>query len=177
MDTRQSSFRLLLVLTSAVAVLLAAACDSAPPGLPDGIVHSLEVAPRVPYGETVIMKQTIRNIGDEAVRFSLSGAYINVVVETSDGQHVWHAWYGEAYFPGIDFKNLEPGDEWVFTDEWNQVDNRGEPVPPGTYLVRGYLDTVDILQEKGNRYWTEALELEVLSPLPSNKEIEEDTRQ
>ena len=23
------------------------------------------------------------------------------------------------------------------TGEWEQVDNRGEPVPPGTYLVRG----------------------------------------
>ena len=163
MDTRKLSFRLLLALTCAVfALLLAAACDSAPPSLPDHIIHSLEIAPQVPYGETVIMKQTIRNIGDEVVGFSLPGTYINVVVETSDGQHVWHSWHGKAYFPGISFEDLEPGDEWVFTDEWEQVDNRGEPVPPGTYLVRGYLDTVEIPQQKIIRYWTETLELKVL---------------
>ena len=32
-----------------------------------------------------------------------------------------------------------PGDELEFVGEWELVDNRGEPVPPGTYVVRGVL--------------------------------------
>ena len=35
---------------------------------------------------------------------------------------------------------LEPGEELEFVGEWEQVDNRGEPVPPGVYLVRGGLN-------------------------------------
>ena len=178
MRARKLSFRILSVLVCAATILvLGMACDSAPPSLPDGIIHSLEIAPQVPYGETVIVKQTIRNIGDEAVRFVLPAPFINVVVETSDGQHVWHSLYGKAYFSDRLFKTVEPGDEWVFTYEWDQVDNRGEPVPPGTYLVSDYLDTVEIPQQKIIRYWTEALELEVLRPLPSNEGAGEHTRQ
>ena len=40
----------------------------------------------------------------------------------------------------LDSDTLEPGEELEFIGEWEQVDNRGEPVPPGTYLVRGVLD-------------------------------------
>ena len=171
MGAGKLSFRLLLALAGAAAILvLGMACDSATVinrHLSGDIIHSLEIPPQVPYGDTVIMKQTIRNIGDEAVSFDLPGPYINFVVETSDGQYVWDWSSGKAYFSDISFKNLEPSDEWVFIAEWEQVDKRGEPVPPGTYLVRGYLLTIDILQNKYVKYWTEALELEVLRPLPS----------
>ena len=38
-----------------------------------------------------------------------------------------------------DGKTLEPGEKLELVGEWEQVDNRGEPVPPGTYVVRGVL--------------------------------------
>ena len=54
-------------------------------------------------------------------------------------------------------KTLEPGEEVELTGEWEQVDNRGEPVPPGTYLVRGVGN-----MEPPEKLVTEAHELEIL---------------
>ena len=56
----------------------------------------------------------------------------------------------------LDSKTLEPGEELEFVGEWEQVNNRGEPVPPGAYLVRGVLDL-----EPPETLVTEAHELEV----------------
>ncbi len=57
----------------------------------------------------------------------------------------------------LDSKTVGPGEELEFVGEWEQVDNRGEPVPPGVYLVRSvlYLDPPE-------RLVTEAHELEVV---------------
>ena len=35
---------------------------------------------------------------------------------------------------------LEPGEELELIGDWEQVDNRGEPVPVGTYPIRGALN-------------------------------------
>ena len=40
----------------------------------------------------------------------------------------------------LDGNNLKPGEALEFVGEWEQVDNRGEPVPPGTYFINGVLD-------------------------------------
>ena len=37
-------------------------------------------------------------------------------------------------------ETLWPGGEAELIGEWEQVDNRGEPTPPGTYLVSGILE-------------------------------------
>ena len=34
---------------------------------------------------------------------------------------------------------MEPGEELVLVGEWEQMNNWGEPVPDGTYLIRGML--------------------------------------
>ena len=41
--------------------------------------------------------------------------------------------------------------------EWEQIDNRGEPVPPGVYLVRGVLNL-----DHPEKLVTEAQEMEVV---------------
>ena len=185
MDTRKSSFRLLLVLTCAVSILLLAiASASATSTLEnvgcksnlqsstrhdwepllhelshDDIIHSLEVVPQAAYGETVMMKQTLRNVSDEGVQVALGGSVAHdFIVTTPNCEYVWNWSYGMAEFPGISFMTLEPGAVDEFPGEWEQVDNRGEPVPPGTYLVRGLLDVVFT----DRNFVTEALELKVL---------------
>ena len=105
------------------------------------IDYSLEVVDRVSYGETVQMKLTLRNVGDEAVSLSLGGRPPHdFVVSTPDGGQVWHWKCAKLTLTVLDSDTLEPGEELEFIGEWEQVDNRGEPVPPGTYLVRGVLD-------------------------------------
>ena len=53
--------------------------------------------------------------------------------------------------------NLEPGEELVLVGEWEQMNNWGEPVPAGTYLIRGMLTL-----EPDGRFSTPPQELEVL---------------
>ena len=103
--------------------------------------YSLEVAPQAPYGETVQMKLTLRNVSDGTVNLVLGGRPpYDFEVSTPDGEQVWNWKCGKIIDQPLDGKTLEPGEELEFVGEWEQVENRGEPVPPGVYLVRGGLN-------------------------------------
>ena len=87
------------------------------------------------------IKLTLRNASDEPVSFVLGGRPpYDFVVSTADGGQVWHWKCAKITLLPLDSKTLEPGEGLEFVGEWEQVDNRGEPVPPGTYLVRGVLN-------------------------------------
>ena len=120
--------------------------------------YSLELVPQAAYGETVEMKLTLRNAGDEPVSFYLGGspAY-DFVVSTTDGELVWHWMCAKLTFLSLGAETLEPGEDLEFIGEWEQVNNRGEPVPPGRYLVRGVLKL-----EPPEKLVTKTHELEVL---------------
>ena len=105
------------------------------------IDYSLEVEDQASYGETVQMKLKLRNVSDDPITFHLGGRPPHdFVVSTPEGEQVWHWMCAKFTLSILDIKTLEPGEEVEFTGEWEQVDNRGEPVPPGTYLVRGVWD-------------------------------------
>ena len=105
------------------------------------IDYSLEVEDQVPYGETVRMKIRLRNFSDDLVSFSLGGRPPHdFLVSTPDGDPVWNWKCGGITLSVLDGETLEPGEELEFIGEWEQVDNLGEPVPPGTYLLSGFLD-------------------------------------
>ena len=87
------------------------------------------------------IKLILRNVNDEPVRFVLGDRPpFDFVVSTADGEQVWHWKCAKIINQPMDGKTLEPGEELEFVGEWEQVDNRGEPVPPGTYLMRGVLN-------------------------------------
>ena len=95
------------------------------------IDYSLEVAPQAPYGETVRMKLTLRNVSDGMVNLVLGGRPpYDFEVSTPDGEQVWHWKCGKITNLPLDSKTLEPGEELEFVGEWEQVDNRGEPGSP-----------------------------------------------
>ena len=122
------------------------------------IDYSLEVEDQASYGETVQMKLKLRNVSDDPITFYLGGRPPHdFVVSTPGGEQVWHWMCAKFTLSILDIKTLEPGEEVEFTGEWEQVDNRGEPVPPGTYLVRGVLD-----MDYPEKLVTEAHELEIL---------------
>ena len=103
--------------------------------------YSLELVPQAPYGETVRMKLTLRNVSDGTVNLVLGGRPpYDFEVSTPDGEQVWNWKCGKIINLPLDGKTLEPGEELEFVGEWEQVDNRGEPVPPGVYLMRGGLN-------------------------------------
>ena len=81
------------------------------------------------------------------VQFYTGATPHDFVVATVYGQEVWH-WRCGKTFPAILVEiSLEPGEELVLSGEWEQMDNWGEPVPAGTYLIRGMLimEPADIL--------------------------------
>ena len=125
------------------------------------IDYSLEVVSQAPYGEKVRMKLTLRNVSDAPVGFVLGGRPpYDFVVSTADGEQVWHWKCAKIIDQPLDGKTLKPGEELEFVGEWEQVDNRGEPVPPGTYWVRGGLN----LGPPDKKLVTETHELKVQVP-------------
>ena len=122
------------------------------------IEHSLEIVDQAPYGETVRMALRLRNVSDGPVSFSLGGRPPHdFVVSTPDGDQVWHWKCGQIILLPLDSKTLEPGEQLELAGKWGQVDNRGEPVPPGTYLVRAVLN-----MDPPQRLVTSSVETEVL---------------
>ena len=134
------------------AIVIEVGCEGIHPWPPDlgeppdeaflrAIDYSLEVVSQAPYGETVRMKLTLRNVSDGMANLVLGGRPpYDFEVSTPDGEQVWHWKCGKIINQPLDGKTLEPGEELEFVGEWEQVDNRGEPVPPGVYLVRGGLN-------------------------------------
>ena len=122
------------------------------------IDHSLEIVDQAPYGETVRMALRLRNTSEAPVSFSLGGRPPHdFVVSTPDGEQVWHWKCGQIILQPLDSKTLEPGEQLEFAGKWEQVDNRGDPVAPGTYLVRAVLN-----MRHPERLVTLPLEIEVL---------------
>ena len=133
--------------------------DANPPGeaFVRAVDYSLEVDGLVSYGDAVRMKLTLRNVSDEPVDFVTGGRPPHdFVVSTPDGEQVWHWLCAKIILLPLDSQTLEPGEVMEFTGEWEQVDNRGEPVPPGDYLVQGVLD-----MDYPEKLITEAHELEI----------------
>ena len=151
------------------AVVIDVGCEGVNPwpldnGNPPGeaflraIDYSLEVEDQVSYGESVQMKLRLRNVSEEPIDLYLGGRPPHYfVVSTPDGEQVWHGKCAKFTLTVLEMKSFEPGEELEFTGEWEQVDNRGEPVPPGTYLVRGILN-----MDPPEKLVTEAHELEIL---------------
>ena len=103
--------------------------------------YSMAVEDQTPYGETVQIKLRLRNVSEGPISFSLDGRPPHdFLVSTPDGDPAWNWKCGGITLSVLDGETLEPGEELEFIGEWEQVDNLGEPVPPGTYLLSGFLD-------------------------------------
>ena len=106
----------------------------------DGVTFSVEAASQAPYGETVSLKLVLRNVSNETVRFYRGGRPSHdFVVSAPNGDEVWHWWCAKYRELPLGREVLGPGEALELYGEWEQVDNRGKPVPAGDYLVRGVL--------------------------------------
>ena len=103
------------------------------------IDYSLDVVSQAAYGETVSMTLTLKNRSDAPVQFYTGSAPHDFVVATVHGQEVWHWRCGKTFAAIMRQIKLEHGEELVLVGKWEQMNNWGEPVPAGTYLIRGML--------------------------------------
>jgi hypothetical protein len=131
---------LLLVLLSGVLVgVLGPALLANQPSLTSATLR-LEIPSEVRAGEPLLLRMAYKNPSARPVQLTLGGrpAY-DFIVTTPEGVEVWRWTHGAIILEILEVKTVMPKGELRFTAEWNQVDNKGVPVPPGIYLVRGRL--------------------------------------
>jgi len=121
---------------------------SAGSGFPDGggpgsspLAVRLEAPARVPPGQVVRLTLKLKNTGAARLEQPLGGRPPHDIVVTRDGTEVWRWSKGRVVQDVLELKTLRPGEELAFDAEWDQRDEAGRPVPPGSYVVKGILRT------------------------------------
>jgi hypothetical protein len=138
-----------------VAALLLAACDRPPPEPPSADARpapvlatpplrlTLQAPAEVRPGGAVPMRLVARNAGTASLTLAMgdSASSFDFVVNGPDGRELWSRMHSVQAVPLIlHERQLSPGREIVFTDQWDLRDNRGRAVPPGRYTLHALLD-------------------------------------
>lgn len=102
-------------------------------------VVTLQAPESVPTGTAIPITLHIENKNAEPLELYLRGREptYDLIVTARDGDVVWRRLEKEVVPAILRLELLEPGQILYFRDSWNQRDNAGEPVPPGSYTVRG----------------------------------------
>jgi intracellular proteinase inhibitor BsuPI len=90
-------------------------------------------------GGSVRLELAIQNRSDQDAVLHLGGRPItfDLVVTRPDGQEVWRRLKGQVLLAILQITRLGPHEALRFVHDWDQRDNTGETVPPGSYLVFG----------------------------------------
>jgi hypothetical protein len=127
-----------LSIIAVMAVLGLSACSD--PVQPHGpVVVDIAAAGEVQSGGVLPVGLTMRNVTSDSVLVNLGGLpdwHHDVVVNSEDGALVWQRITGARSLP-LRAVWLAPLETLEFTTEWTLVDNEGNAVPPGEYVVRG----------------------------------------
>ena len=112
---------------------------------PDSLRIQLDVPQAVLVGKPVPIVIRLENVGARPLDLYLRGRTIafDIFISRADGEPVWQR-LKDAIIPAIiQLKTLRPKEVLELKAEWDQRGNQGEPVGPGTYLVRGKVLTDD----------------------------------
>lgn len=138
-----------------VAALLLAACDRPPPEPASTDTRPAPVLATPPLRLTlqapaqvrpegvVLMRLAARNAGSVPLTLEMgdSASSFDFVVTGPDGRELWSRMHSVQAIPLVlEERELPPGREIVFTEEWDLRDNRGRPIPPGRYTLHALLD-------------------------------------
>ncbi len=118
----------------------------------------------VPHGERVIMVLYVTNEGEQPVtRRYASGQMYDFVVRDSLGQEVWRWSYGRGFTDAIEHQIFDAGKTVFYRVEWNQEDNAGDQIPPGSYTISA-IDVGCSLLPPRSCDLGDSTELEILPP-------------
>jgi hypothetical protein len=132
-----------------LVALSCAGCAGGPPRVssdrgavttdPDSLRISLDLPREVRSGQPVPIVIRLENTGTKPLDLYLRGRTIafDVFVADSNGDVVWQRLKDQVIPAIIQLKVLQPGGVLELEEEWLQRGNGGEPLGPGSYLVRG----------------------------------------
>lgn len=109
----------------------------------DSLELSLEVPQQVRAGAATRMSIRVENTSGGPLDLYLRGREIafDLIVENAHGEVVWRRLEEEVIQAVLRIETLQPGAMLELADSWDQRANDGDPVPPGTYTVRGEILT------------------------------------
>jgi hypothetical protein len=91
-------------------------------------------------GQKLPLKLKLKNRSDQLVQVNLSSHPAFDFVVTKDKAEIWRWSYGKSILETAELKTLNPGEELEFEADWDQRDNKGNLILPGSYEVRGILN-------------------------------------
>jgi hypothetical protein len=105
----------------------------------DSLHLSLELPHRVAPGEPVPVILRARNVSGRALDLYLRGRTIafDIVVSDENDEVVWRRLEDELIPAILRIETLDPGEVLEVEERWDQRSNSSDPVPPGSYRVRG----------------------------------------
>lgn len=109
----------------------------------EGAVVTLDVPRSVTAGEAVPIKLRVRNATSAPLDLYLRGRDVtfDIAVADSTGDAVWSRLEGEPVQAILQLRTLAPGETLELSHDWDQRSQRGAPVTPGRYTVRGHVLT------------------------------------
>lgn len=121
--------------------------DAARDRSPDGqraqagsLLLTLDFEPEVESGKPVLFSVKLSNVGEEAETIEVPGGPIlDVYVRGMNGKTLWNHFHDRFVPLILTVETIEPGGAIERSIQWDQADNDGSPVGPGTYLVSAQL--------------------------------------
>ena len=103
------------------------------------ILVTLHAPKTARVGSAIPITLRIENKSAEPLELYLRGreATYDFIATASDGELVWRRLEHEIVPAILRVDVLEPGQVVEFRDSWDQRDNAGDPVAPGSYTIRG----------------------------------------
>ena len=104
-------------------------------------VVTINAPENVAAGAAIPIIMRVENTSGEPLELYLHGreATYDFIVTSADGDIVWRRLEGEILQAILRVEVLAPGQELEFRHSWNQRDNSGKRIAPGSYVIRGIL--------------------------------------
>ncbi|MFQ5878980.1 MAG: BsuPI-related putative proteinase inhibitor [Dehalococcoidia bacterium] len=111
--------------------------QSSPPSHLANLLNlALEATSILRAGETANFKLAVKNISDHPLTLYAGYDRYEFLV-TREDRVVWCVFHGGAMPDGLYVLDLQPGQAEEYVAQWEQRDSYKNPLPPGSYFVRG----------------------------------------
>lgn len=133
---------------SPTAVAVAADCPIVGGQPARGLIATLQLdggETAFAQGQPITMTLTLVNCDLEPVTRLFNNAQrFDFIVSGEGGEEVWRWSADKAFAQVLGEETFQPGQKVTYRETWEQKDNQGRAVPPGTYQVTGQSSGCDI---------------------------------